>query len=804
MLKFFLSAPYWLKQEDPAIVIPNVVKNSATLSQECNKPSKKFTTTSKHFKALISKTDNFKKKLLFSPQPQNSENDSENLFIDSNKIFTSFENSASYLDLQASINESGNSPVVKSPGSLRKRAKRKLSKNHLTDDTTGKRSPKTRKTSIKPPEVTINLAIDASSPFELTKKQNSDENSSPSSPPSSSTSNVVKNVKGTFIGFSDSQIRESYNRFQTAIKCFEYLKSMESEVFSDMATVSPRLPVSNRIDVLCHTGCADSLQKMNMTTRSKSSYSKADERDRKEQVANCIENLVDATDVLQHKKRQKFDSSGRTEVKQELAKVHQEERKNENSVLSLPDPEMEEATDINSWQHNEKVLRKKRALMFKSVKERNRRRILLDGSVKLYSTGDNVNFVQPEAPVTSKQPEASNESQTDDLKQSFPEKKFAEKKDDTPLFTDLNTYSCVSDSSGEAVLPKMNDSNDASSSNCVMQTNDEPSLVGKSSVSQTCPSKLDVESLEIENEEPKIQVSRMPEADIARSITSQFCLVPSTSQPTVETPCPKLDGDSKSKIKSQIYSSILTEAILDAAKSIHPSERNVDMNLESFPIDIVGKKSPASSIDSLSTDERENYTCNVFPSNYLYAPDTTSRSTSSSVELIEKASQGTVVTISDTVSLPICVENNLLPSQPITISSSTSSSDHPLTAYKYNQTADTLESQELVDEDIVSSDRFTSHDSFVNGTPAKVKCAKLKKSINDQNEKLLDNIRSSFSFVCPMTLSVEKYKSQSISSSNVNIDDSSRHKNEFRNRYVNFPDKPTESPKNFTHHAINR
>lgn len=798
------------------MIICKIIKNSPEISQEYNKSSNKFTTTSKHFKTLVNETHNFKKKLIFSPNvsvvlPQISKNDSERLFVDSNRktvpldSILNVENSDSYLDQQLSTNESRDSPVAESPCSHRKRAKRKLSKNYFSDVATDKRCPKTRKISIKP-EVITSSDGHSCSPLRSTKKDVSDENSFSSSPSLLSTTTALsKNAEGTFIGFIDSEISESYYRFQTAIKCFVFLKSMEKEDFSNMTTVSPSLPFFNCVDVLCPTGCADS------------SENKAREYNCEKECTKSIENSVDRIEMqMQMQKSLESDSSSRIETdiiddKQEFAHVQQEVSKNSNSVLSLPDPEMEEAMDINLWQHDEKVSRKKKALMFKSVKERNRRRILFDGSVKLHSAADNVNVVQLEAPVPLKQLEASNDSQIDDLKQSLPEKMSVQKKGDIKITSELNTYCRVPDSKQESDSTKiMSRLNEKSSYNWVTETNDESSLVGKSSVSQTWPSKPCVNFLKVRSEEDNIQVSRMPIPKIEPNITTNSCPVPSTTKSMVEIFPPKFANNSKLKVgpgllsKSRSYSSISTEASLKTAEIIPSTEKNGNTNFKSFPVDIVCTKSIAS-IGLMPADDYKIHTGHAFPSNFPQSPVTTYESSSCSVELIEKYSQETVATISDTVTNGdqnhVTEIVTFIPSQPITVFSS-SSKDNISTTIKTDQTAGDIKSDGTVEVDIASSGIFKSENLSVSCTQTKEKCTQIKKAISDQNKQSFDNICSSFIF--PKAPSVELFEGQNISSSKVNFVDSFLEKIEFGNNHINFPEKLTESPKKFILDAISR
>ncbi len=72
-------------------------------------------------------------------------------------------------------------------------------------------------------------------------------------------------------------------------------------------------------------------------------------------------------------------SENRASDKYENGRVRDADSKKENLLLSLPDTETEEVVDVNLWEKNEMV-KKKRKSLFKSVKERNRKSSLFDAS----------------------------------------------------------------------------------------------------------------------------------------------------------------------------------------------------------------------------------------------------------------------------------------------------------------------------------------------------------------------------------------------------------------------------------------
>lgn len=762
MLKFFLTPPHLLNQQDPAIFTANITKNSAPISQECPKSSKKFTATSKRFKTLINKENNFKKKLEFSQNVSSRshtiENDSEGLFIDLTKRdppldnVPKVDNQISYLDQQPSIDESRNSPVVKSPANHRKAAKRKFSKN-TPDDAADKRL-KTRKTTNGLPEVVISVQK-LRSPLKLTKRRISRDSTS-SSPSSASPNLQSKNAEGTFLGFNDAQISDSYYRLQTAVKCFEYLKSMEGQV-AHMSPVILRPPSSNSVDLLCRTGCT-SVEKVKVTPRAKKSKSNV-------QAEKKLENEP------VHVQPQKLqESSNRIkESKQEPMKVQGKEK--ENNVLSLPDPEME-AIDPNVWQHNEKVSRKKKALMFKSVKERNRRSLLLDGVGKL-STDEHKNSVLQE-PVLITQTEENQDPQTDQVGQVVTDT-CAEKSEVPPAGNSGDPSDCKED----VVLTNIVSDLCKNSSSDMIQKEDEPSTVSQS------PCKSNVELRKIEEQHAVSQILWPDEVNVMKSSL--------ISNPQFKILLSKID-DSKLEAESCFSTENKTSSPAMETKEALASETE-NINLESHTVDVQEILSVAGTDDiqeklSASICSETSYkveTNTNIPAHPLVASDERS---SPSVELIEKSSQPTIDTISDTVA-----NSDESHPQEIVISSQPSG-DPKLSAYEMHQPA-TSELNGIIPTDAAPLDEDESIEKdhlLARHIQTRVKCAKLKKAINDQNEKLLDNIRTSFSLISPQALSVKRYRTPKSSGSSVHDADSPTSRVSFVKLDKDSPKKAIQSP----------
>lgn len=233
----------------------------------------KFTATGKRFKTLSSKTDSTKRKLLFiqnvvdSPRRTESlENDSENLFIDSTKVNKQCKNENkvnSYLEIQGSIDESPKfdaknfkiySKSVKrklqctefevnsteklvhqdlEESSNKKRKVNAYVENHRTDETlsdTEKISNRKRKSSRLKILPNLNDLKNASLIVESDKSELNTSNVSvlakctPKCVVSKNSSkSSEKKSEGTFLGFHQTHLTDSYNKLYLLAKYYNRL-----------------------------------------------------------------------------------------------------------------------------------------------------------------------------------------------------------------------------------------------------------------------------------------------------------------------------------------------------------------------------------------------------------------------------------------------------------------------------------------------------------------------------------------------------------------------------------------------------
>lgn len=482
----------------------------------------KFTATGKRFKTLSSKTDSTKRKLLFiqksvdSPRRTESlENDSENLFIDSTKVNKQYKNENkvnSYLEIQGSIDESPKFDVknlkIYSKSVKRKlqctefevnstekplnqdleessNKKRKVNANvedHRTDETrsdTEKISNRKRKSGrlkilpdINDPENTSQIVesdkLELNTPnvsvqTKYTPKCVTSKNSSKSSETKS---------EGTFLGFHQTHLSDSYNKLYLLAKYYNHLfkddkvklrissEENDNNVYSVILDREIRSENSeNNLDISNPERADDGVKVIDYDKKKKWFHVKESLNDIEtdKNLKNCVERLENRGSFLKNATTEESENS--TDVKKSLSckkkgrrnkkikntsysklidtrkkkrKVERShsltesedgsakeilnvsnvispstkigkidvakhdinfKKEKENFNVNFSDDDTEDVVDINLWNREDRMTKKRKSL-FKAVKERNKKNVLLkllEEKTLLQKEGKNVN-----------------------------------------------------------------------------------------------------------------------------------------------------------------------------------------------------------------------------------------------------------------------------------------------------------------------------------------------------------------------------------------------------------------------------